>query len=174
MTDDQIDFRSTDSPSDVVSPNLPSDDMRVLADAAFKRAGLETKWRKREAQDEDAEEQYLLRVGIPNGRQLRWIAINESRAQFTNSICVRPAIALGEYEALLYTDTFEIEAQLRPLAPFGSPTTIWRLSRLPGVVDTSRNPMMLLKDKAMKPMGRLAKVGLCLLLLILIRLGPPA
>lgn len=129
---------SSSSPG-IVRPDLPPDDIRLRAEAACQNAGFETKWQKREipGRDESGDTHFLY-AGFPNGRYTRWITISEGKAQLISSVGIRPAIALGEYEAILYKDTYEIEAQVRSLIPFSTNSTNL-LSRLPGVI---------LKDKS--------------------------
>src|SRR5690348_10915994 len=113
MTENQAEPRQPGSqPDEGLLPPLPSDDIRVLAEAACKKIGLETRWRKSLALEPDGEYRYSLIVAIPNGINKRSIFINDAKASLINSVGIRPAIALGDYEAFLYIDNSEIEAQL--------------------------------------------------------------
>jgi hypothetical protein len=133
MAKDQADTGSSSSPTEQgLRPDIPEGDPRLAAAEACRNAGYETKWKKLKGGD-DEEDSYVLLLAIPNGRYTRWITVRKRTADVINSVGIGPAIALGDYDAVLYKDTREIEAQLRTLGPFGPPAR-FRLSHLPGVV----------------------------------------
>jgi len=95
------------------------EDTIAAAETACQAAGYETRraplklFRETDVSD-DSE---CLLIGIPNGRFIRWNEITSDYViRAIPAVEVPEATALGDYEALLYKDTREIEAGLRPLA----------------------------------------------------------
>jgi hypothetical protein len=133
MAKDQADTGSSSSPTEQeLRLELAEGDPRLSAEEACRNAGYETKWRKRKGGD-DEEDGYFLLLAIPNGRYTRWLTLRKRIADVINSAGIGPAIAIGDYNAVLYKNIREIEAQIRTLGPFGPPAG-WRLYNLPGVV----------------------------------------
>jgi len=127
---------------EVYRPNVDPEDDRLLAEAACRASGFETKWqepRLGHSYRGDPKETDTLTFGIPNGRYTRWIDIGKSRARVIQSIGITPVVALGDYEAILYKDNYEIEAKLGSLTP-RAPVRYERLSRLPGVIVNMDKP----------------------------------
>jgi hypothetical protein len=95
----------------------------VAAERACQAAGYETKRAPRRLFRETDASDYssCLLIGIPNGRFIRWNEITSDYVmRAIPAVGVPEATALGDYEALLYKDTREIEVGLRPIAPLAA------------------------------------------------------
>jgi len=96
----------------------------VAAETACQAAGYETRRVPLKAFRDtgESDDSDCLLIGIPNGRLIRWNEITSDYVMRAIPVAGVPeATALGDYEALLYKDTCEIEAGLDPLAgPAGS------------------------------------------------------
>jgi hypothetical protein len=96
-----------------------NEETMIAAETACRAAGYETRRAPlRLFRDTDAPgDPDCILVGIPNGRFVRW---SEITSEYITEMIPRvelPAVtALGDYEALLYEDTREIEVGLRPLS----------------------------------------------------------
>jgi hypothetical protein len=111
----------------------PSDvTLREAAEKILISSGYETRWEEITLQGE-ARPTRLLRVAVPNGRYTRWNAVSDRRAQSIVELkAVPPAAALGDYEAVLYRDTKEVEATVRSLDAMRSPSWAESLMKIPG------------------------------------------
>jgi hypothetical protein len=108
-------------------PVRPGNLTRV--DELCREAGLGTRW-GRNSWNNSAR----LEVGVPNGRYTRWKEADGPAASVIIANGVPPVTCLGDYEALLYKDTLEIEAGLGNSESITSRHLSSRLSRVPGAV----------------------------------------
>jgi hypothetical protein len=130
MTESQPNEGTGSAPKNPVDPNS----LLGQAEIACKQAGYETKWN--DIEDKDGNSQASLQIAIPNGRYTRWQAVYDTRARFIIDHQISAATALGEYEAFLFKEDYEIEVGLRPLGPAPSTAISFRrMSMLPGIVN---------------------------------------
>ena len=98
------------------------------AESLCREAGFATKW-----EQSNFDKSFWLQLGVPNGRYTRWKDVDKSTSAIIAADGVPPATFLGDYNAILYNDTLEVEAGLRDLAPYADRMLARSLSRIPGV-----------------------------------------
>jgi hypothetical protein len=106
----------------------------IAAEEICRLANYETKWIDNESSVRQLADTQQFALAIPNGRYTRWNHIDYQTAEKIKLNGIPPALALGDYIAVLYKDTGEIEAAVRSL--IDPPTTANTLTswfgKLPG------------------------------------------
>ena len=131
---EESDMTSKNTSDNEIPASLPPDDIRRQAAEACQRAGFDIQW-----QVEPPGARPILRLGIPNGRFTRWVTVdNERSARIISAEMapvaadLAPVTALGDYEAFLYRDVYDIEAEIRPIGQQLTSGYTFGLQRIPG------------------------------------------
>lgn len=106
---------------------MPDEEFISVVERACQAVGYETKRESRKSPGDDPSAfPDSLIVAVPNGRFIRWNTIRTIDMEAVASEGVRLVSALGDYEAIQYQDSRDIEVALRPLSSPTSPMMIRR------------------------------------------------
>ena len=111
-----------------MTDEVPVRSILTQADDLCREAGLRTRW-----EQNSWDKSSRLEVGVQNGRYTRWRHIAEHEARIIIADGVPPVTCLGDYEAVLHTDTLELEAGIGDSTP-AQRNIAFSLSAIPGVV----------------------------------------